>query len=179
LDAHPGVSRDDNDRYSLSVWPYATAGQVAYKLGYSDLASLTVERYEWAAAQSGDELSVLVGDYQRAGELIATADWNAALPFLEKSRSRIEPQLGKANPVVLSVWGNLHLKSGLAAARDGKRDLADTHLAEAQETAQRIGADRDDYRLCFGPTNVNAPARSALAGHLAPPAKEKSRNKAI
>ena len=150
------LTGSDRERaFGLLAEAYAAAGQVTYKLGYSDLGSLTVERYEWAAAQSGDELSVLVGDYQRAGELIGAADWNSALPFLEKSRTRIEPQLGKANPVVLSVWGNLHLKSGLAAARAGKRDLADTHLAEAKETAQRIGADRDDYRLCFGPTNVN------------------------
>jgi hypothetical protein len=69
--------------------------------------------------------------------------------------SRLEPDLGKNNPAVLSVWGNLHLKSGLAAARAGKRDLADAHLGEARQTAQRLGTDRDDYRLCFGPTNVN------------------------
>ena len=43
----------------------------------------------------------------------------------------------------------------VAAARAGNRDLADAHLGEAQETAQRLGADRDDYRLCFGSTNVN------------------------
>lgn len=141
--------------FGLLAEAYAAAGQVAYKLGYIDLASLTTERYEWAVAQSGDELAVLVGDYLRAGELIMTAEWNSALPFLEKSRSRIEPNIGQNNPAVLSVWGNLHLKSGLAAARAGKRDLADAHLGEARQTAQRLGADRDDYRLCFGPTNVN------------------------
>jgi hypothetical protein len=84
-----------------------------------------------------------------------TAEWNSALPFLEKSRHRIESDIGQNNPVVLSVWGNLHLKSGLAAARAGKRDFADAHLGEAKETAKRVGVDRDDYRLCFGPTNVN------------------------
>ena len=141
--------------FGLLAESYAAAGQVAYKLGYIDLASLTVERYEWAAAQSGDELAVLVGAYQRAGEMIGTADWPSALRFLEKSRSRLESELGKHNPVVLSVWGNLHLKSGLAAARAGNRDLADAHLGEAKETAGRLGVDRDDYRLCFGPTNVN------------------------
>ncbi|MGH3871506.1 MAG: helix-turn-helix domain-containing protein [Pseudonocardiaceae bacterium] len=141
--------------FGLLAEAYTAAGQVAYKLGYIDLASLTVERYEWAAAHSGDELAVLVGDYQRAGEMIGTADWSSALRFLEKSRSRIEPDIGKNNPVVLSVWGSLHLKSGLAAARAGNRDLADAHLDEAQHTAQRVGTDRDDYRLCFGPTNVN------------------------
>jgi uncharacterized protein HemY len=53
------------------------------------------------------------------------------------------------------MWGSLHLKSGLAAARSGNRELADDHLNEARETARRIGRDRDDYRLCFGLTNVN------------------------
>jgi len=94
-----------------------------------------VDRYECAAAQSGDELAVLVGDYQRAGEMIGTADWLSALRFLERSRSRLEPEVGKSDPIVLSVWGNLHLKSGLAAARTGNRDLADAHLDEAQQTA--------------------------------------------
>lgn len=141
--------------FGLLAECYAAAGQVVYKLGYVDLASLTVERYEWASANSGDELAVLAGDYQRAGELIGTADWSSALRFLERSRSRIEPGLGKASPPTLSMWGNLHLKSGLAAARAGNRQLADAHLAEARETAERIGDDRDDYRLCFGPTNVN------------------------
>jgi transcriptional regulator with XRE-family HTH domain len=141
--------------FGLLAEAYAAAGQVVYKLVYIDLASLTVERYEWAAAQSGDELSVLAGDYQRAGELIGTADWSSALQFLEKSRSRIESEIGQKNAPLLSIWGSLHLKSGLAAARAGKKDLADSHLAEARETACLIGMDRDDYRLCFGPTNVN------------------------
>ena len=141
--------------FGLLAETYAAAGQLTYKLGYIDLGSLTVERYEWASAQSGDELAVLAGDYQRAGEMIGTADWDLALRFLEHSRSRVESETRRDDPVVLSMWGNLHLKSGLAAARAGKRDVADGHLNEARETAARIGHDRDDYRLCFGPTNVN------------------------
>jgi hypothetical protein len=152
---HQLTGTDRERAFSLLAEAYAAAGQVVYKLGYVDLASLAVERYEWAAAQSGDELAVLVGDYQRAGELIATADWSTALRFLESSRHNIEDRIGHGAAPLLSMWGNLHLKSGLAAARAGQRELADSHLAEARETATRIGSDRDDYRLCFGPTNVN------------------------
>ncbi|MFT7837329.1 helix-turn-helix domain-containing protein [Saccharothrix sp. BKS2] len=141
--------------FGLLAEAYAAAGQVVYKLGYTDLASLTVERYEWAAARSGDELAVLAGDYQRAGELIGTADYASALRFLEKRRSTIEREVGENDAPLLSMWGSLHLKSALAAARAGNRELADDHLGEARETADRIGRDRDDYRLCFGPTNVN------------------------
>ncbi|WP_280401334.1 helix-turn-helix domain-containing protein [Nocardia carnea] len=140
--------------FGLLAEAYAAASQVVYKLGYIDLASLAVDRYEWAAARSGDQLAVLAGDYQRAGEMIGVADWAGAERFLERSRRQIESEIGKGDPKVLSMWGNLHLKSGLAAARAGRRDTADAHLAEATETAARIGVDRDDYRLCFGPTNA-------------------------
>lgn len=140
--------------FGLLAEAYYAAGQLASKLGYTDLASMSVDRYEWAAARSGDELAMLVGDYRRAGELICLADCATARRLLDESRSRIEDRLAHADAPTLSTWGNLHLKSGLAAARAGDRAGADAHLAEAKETADRIGADRDDYRLCFGPTNV-------------------------
>lgn len=152
---HTLTGHSQERAFGLLSEAYCAASQFAYKLGYIDLASLAVDRYEWAAAQSGDELAVLVGDYQRAGEMICAADWTSALRLLEGSRSRIEDQIGKGDLPTLATWGNLHLKSGLAAARSGRRDLADAHLAEAKEAAVRIGVDRDDYRLCFGPTNVN------------------------
>ncbi len=133
---------------------YCAALQVVHKLGYLDLASLTEDRYEWAAARCGDELAVLRGDYGRAGELITSGEFAGAREYLERSRATIEDRLGHADAPTLSMWGNLHLKSALAAARAGDRDGADAHLAEASETAARIGIDRDDYRMCFGPTNV-------------------------
>lgn len=140
--------------FGLLADAYYAADQFASKLGYTDLASLSVDRYEWAAGQSGDELAVLVGDYRRAGELISLADWASAQRLLAASRAWLEPGLAGADQPALAVWGSLHLKSGLAAARAGDRATADAHLAEARGTAARIGADRDDYRLCFGPTNV-------------------------
>jgi transcriptional regulator with XRE-family HTH domain len=140
--------------FGLLAEAYYAAGQLASKLGYTDLASISVDRYEWAAERSGDELAVLVGSYQRAEELICLDDCATARRLLDDARSCIEDRLGHVDPPTLATWGNLHLKSGLAAARAGDRTGADAHLAEAKEAADRIGVDRDDYRLCFGPTNV-------------------------
>ncbi|MEV0342783.1 helix-turn-helix transcriptional regulator [Nocardia sp. NPDC050713] len=164
--------------FGLLAEAYAATSQVAYKLGYIDLASLAVDRYEWAAAQSGDQLAVLAGDYQRAGEMIGTADWSGAERFLESSRRRIESDLHREDPATLAMWGNLHLKSGLAAARAGRRDTADAHLAEAAETAERLGQDRDDYRLCFGPTNVDI-WRVGLAVEMMDGTEAVKRSKAV
>lgn len=151
---HHYTGPDREKVFGLAAEAYASTGQVAWKLREVDLSSLCVDRYEWAAEQSGDLLAVLAGDYQRAGEFLGTADWSTALAFLEHSRSMIEADLSAGDPATLAMWGNLHLKSGLAAARAGDRAAADAHLVEARATADRIGADRDDYRLCFGPTNV-------------------------
>ncbi len=153
--AHVCRGADRERVFGLLAEAYYAVDQVLSKLGYADLASLAVDRYEWAAERSGDPLAVLIGHYRRAGELITAADWDAAARLLESSRSTIEDRLGDGDPATLSVWGNLHLKSGLAASRAGRRDKSDDHLAEAREAAQRIGTDRDDYRLFFGPTNVD------------------------
>jgi hypothetical protein len=89
-----------------------------------------VDRYEWAADRSGDELAVLVGVYRRARELICLDDC-ATAQRLEDARARLEDRLGRPEPPTLATCGNPHLKSGLAAARAGDCAGADAHLTEA------------------------------------------------
>jgi transcriptional regulator with XRE-family HTH domain len=133
---------------------YDSARQFAYKLGYSDLATLLADRYAWAAAQSGDPLAVAVGDTMRAAELIAAGHWTGAERVMDSSMANLEPDLTRAGPEALAVYGYLHLEAALATARAGKTDATWAHHAEAVSVAERIGVDRDDYRLAFGPTNA-------------------------
>lgn len=141
--------------FGLMAETYAAAGQVAYKLGYDDLYAMTVDRYEWSAHRASDVGAGATAAYLRAGLLIGAAEFRPALRYLDHFRTNeLEPALSTGSPSLLSMWGNLHLKSGLAASRAGDADTADSHLAEAEATAGRLGVDRDDYRLAFGPTNV-------------------------
>jgi hypothetical protein len=140
--------------FGLLAETYDAARQLTYKLGYIDTAALIADRYEWAARQSGDPLAVRVGDTMRAAELIGCGAWDAAQRVMATSLDALEPELGRAGAPTWSVWGYLHLEAGLASARAGDADTTSSHLAEAREAAARIGDDRDDYRLWFGPTNV-------------------------
>jgi hypothetical protein len=60
----------------------------------------------------------------------------------------------------LSVYGSAHLRSAILAARAARSGVPDcarqawSHLDAARAVAARIGADRDDYGLAFGPSNV-------------------------
>jgi transcriptional regulator with XRE-family HTH domain len=147
--------QDTDELYGLLAEAYAAAGQVAYKLGYADLSSLTTERVEWAASKSGDPLASAAADFYVAGELIATAEWNGALDYLEVARHNIEDELRTGDEAALAMYGQLHLKSGLAAARAGDADAADDHLAEARELAEHVNPGSDHYRLAFDTDSVN------------------------
>ncbi|WP_256673366.1 helix-turn-helix domain-containing protein [Nocardia cyriacigeorgica] len=133
---------------------YYSSHSLAHKLGYTDLAALAIERLAWAARESGNRLWIATAQFQRASLLTASGDWTTALAYLERCRSDIEPRLGLGLRDDLIAWGGLHLQSGLAASRSGKRDLSDAHLAEARDAALRLGDDLDPI-LSFGPTNVS------------------------
>lgn len=133
---------------------YYSAHSLSHKLGFADLAALAVERMAWAAGASGDPVWTAAAQFQRAAILTSGGDWNAALRFLETCRTDIEPRLAAGHRSDLIAWGGLHLQSGLAAARSGRRDLADAHLAEARETADRMNEHDYDLVLTFGAANV-------------------------
>ncbi|MCS7475923.1 helix-turn-helix domain-containing protein [Umezawaea endophytica] len=140
--------------YGLLAEAYAAAGQVVWKLGYPDLSSLTTERVEWAARKSGDPLAIAAADFYVAGELIAAAEWSGALRYLDDARHRIEDEARSGNEAALSMYGVLHLKSGLAAARAGDAVTSDSHLDEARDTASRVQPGSDYYRLAFDADSV-------------------------
>jgi transcriptional regulator with XRE-family HTH domain len=150
---YEGAERDRV--HGLLAEAYAAAGQVAYKLGYADLSSLTTERVEWAAARSGDQLAMAAAAFYRAGELIATAEWRGALDFLDSARDAIADRLRTQDEAALAMHGVLHAKSGLAAARAGDSDLSDAHLAEAQHAARHVTGGSDYYRLAFDTDSAN------------------------
>ncbi len=132
---------------------YYSAHSLAHKLGYTDLAALAIDRLAWAASEADDYLWIATSQFHRAAILTSGGNWTAALVFLERCRASVEPRLSAGHRRDLTAWGGLHLQSGLAAARSGRRDLADSHLAEAHQTAIRVGDDNDPI-LSFGPTNV-------------------------
>ncbi|MEV6136527.1 helix-turn-helix transcriptional regulator [Nocardia sp. NPDC051990] len=134
---------------------YSSARSLAHKLGYTDLATMAVERLWWAAHMSGDKVWMAAAQFHRASVLTSAGDWNSALTYLDDCRADMESRVGSGDPADLIGWGSLHLQSGLAAARAGDRDTADAHLAEAKAAADRIGnPDFHDPVLSFGTANV-------------------------
>jgi hypothetical protein len=91
---------------------------------------------------------------------MAVGAYGQALTLMEQVRSDLGDDISAMSKPTLSVYGSAHLRSAILAARAAKTSgpgyaqEAWAHVDAAREVAARIGADRDDYGLAFGPSNV-------------------------
>jgi hypothetical protein len=130
----------------------ATARLLA-KLGAMDLAWMAAERAYLAAERSGDPLLAAVSDFRLAHAFLSAGRFAQAQRVAWSLRWHSNSN-GELAAALLSVWGGLNLVAAVIASRQGDRDLALEHLAEAETAAGWIGEDRNDYHTRFGPTNV-------------------------
>jgi transcriptional regulator with XRE-family HTH domain len=152
--AHRLADGDEKNRaYGLLAEAYGAADAVVYKLGYTDLSSLAVDRVCWASLRSGDQLLVGASYWLRSGSFLAGGAYAEANALLTWAREDLEPLLGRADERTWSVYGSLHLKQSIVAARSKDADAAWAHIAEAKRAAMASG-DNNYYQLAFGPTNV-------------------------
>lgn len=146
------VSDKNRERlFGVLAQAYYAVECLASGLGYEDLYLLAIERYEWAAQRSGDPLLVAAAQWGRAGPIMRSAAYRPGLALLERAREEMEP-LGGDEPT-LAVYGSLHLRSALLAARAGDSDTTYAHIGEARNLAARTG-ETDHYQLEFGPSNA-------------------------
>lgn len=140
---------------------------------YQALAAAFVRQHEadaaWVAADraireaelSGDLLSVFAGIYRLCHAFVRLKRLDQAEHAAVTAISALE-QSGSSEltPQHLSVLGSLHLVLALVHARSGARSSARQQIDAARRVGRRLGEDRNDFNLEFGPTNVEIQAVS-------------------
>ncbi|MQS05719.1 helix-turn-helix domain-containing protein [Streptomyces alkaliphilus] len=146
--------RDREEAHALLALTYQGAAMVLGKVGETELAWIAADRGLAAAQISGQ--SAVLGSLFRAVThcLLATGRFAPAIQLVNDAAATMQPELADANDEHLSVYGTLFLTGAMAAARAEDRATTQTFLREADETAQRLGADANHLWTAFGPTNV-------------------------
>jgi hypothetical protein len=147
--------------YALLAEAYGGISGLAHQLGYADLRALTLDRIEWAARLSGDPLRVARTQWSRGASLLGAAAYDHGLALMERTRAEIAGDAADPDERARSVYGSLHLRSAVLAARAGRRQQSDAHLAEAQDVAATVDAGANHYGMEFGSANVALHAVSA------------------
>lgn len=134
---------------------YQAVSAMMSKLGEPDAAWIAADRAARVAEAQDDPLALAASLFRMAHVFLGLGQLAqaqaVAQPAVESLKDRAATD---ASPEVLSLWGAFHLVLAIAAARDNDRAKAREHLRHAQEIADRIGEDRNDFGTEFGPTNV-------------------------
>lgn len=123
------------------------------QLGYHDLAWTAVDNGATAATKLGDPLLKACSAWDRCGVLLHTGSLAEVITVAEAAMEELQDQLSDPAPQALSLWGALNLRCAIASARRHDATTAWVYLAEAEATAARIGADRNDFQTVFGRAN--------------------------
>lgn len=134
---------------------YQIASSSLRNLGEYELAWLAADRGVTVAHRAGDELLAGMATFRVGLALLALGRARPALELNVSIANRLAPSNGRdASPQRLSVYGMLLLQGAMAAAKVGDSATKEDLLGAAEEAANWLGADRNHYWSCFGPTNV-------------------------
>ncbi|MFI6286020.1 helix-turn-helix domain-containing protein [Streptomyces sp. NPDC051018] len=131
---------------------YRTAYDVTTKLGFQDLATIALDRMDWAARRASDPLLGGMRQYMRALAYFRASEYGTGQRLISLGLAALEQaEAGRVRDV---VTGQLHLGAAVLAGRDKDLDRAEGHLGEARRLADRTGPAEKVHWLSFGPTNV-------------------------
>lgn len=140
---------------------YRTAYDVATKLGYPDLAQLSLARLDWAAQRGSDAVLGGMYHYLRALTYLREGKYRTGNRLVHLGLSTLEQADASRERRV--VTGQLHLGAAVMAGRAHDADQAHMHLGEAEQIAAETGDAMKVHWLAFGPTNVGVHRVSVLA----------------
>ena len=140
--------------YALLAEAYGGVSGLAYQLGYGDLRALALDRIEWASHQSGDPLRIARTQWSRGASLLGAAVYDQGLSLTERTRSELGGYVAQMDEPTRSVYGSLHLRSAVLAARAGRRQDSDAHLGEARRIAGTVSQEANFYGMEFGLANA-------------------------
>jgi transcriptional regulator with XRE-family HTH domain len=133
------------------------AGLSTKLLGYTSLAWIAAQACERAGNVAGDPVGQAGAQYLLAQTLL-TQPGAAAASLAQSAGAADRLQSSLTTDAGLQMYGMLHLHAGLTTAAMGGDPSA--HLAEATETAGRVGEYGDAFALNFGKQNAGIWAMS-------------------
>lgn len=133
---------------------YHLLQEVMARLGEPDLSWIAAHQSIHAAREVDDPALVAASAWRVCHAALRVDNLDEVYDVATAAAAELRPALREPAPEGLSAYGALQLVGAVAAARADDRAAADGFLGEARRTATRLGADRNDFWMTFGPTNV-------------------------
>jgi transcriptional regulator with XRE-family HTH domain len=146
---------DRKTAFRLTAETYQATAAAMAKLRETDLAWIAGDRSVTAAERAGAALLAAAGEFRIAHAFLSGNRADQGLRTALTTTAALEQQgLQGASTEHVALWGAMNLVGAVLAIRANAEDVARGCMRKAEEAAQRIGEDRNDFHTEFGPTNV-------------------------
>ncbi|WP_084718871.1 helix-turn-helix domain-containing protein [Streptacidiphilus carbonis] len=145
--------------YLLLSRTYQALSAAFVRQDEADAAWVAADRAVLAAERSGNALHVCASVFRMVQAFVRLRSLGQAEHAASTAIEALE-DLNSDSPEALSVLGSLHLAMALVHARASARIEARDEIAKARTIAARLGENRNDFNLEFGPINVEIQAVS-------------------
>ncbi|MHA7956190.1 helix-turn-helix domain-containing protein [Streptomyces sp. L500] len=162
--ARTAPERERPQVYGLLARAYQAMAAAFVRQNEADAAWVAADRAIAAAEMSGRVLDVFAGTFRLAHACLRLKRYDQAEHVAQTAvhalARHVQAGAAEETPAVLSLLGSLHLVLAQVHARCGNRSAARGEVGRARRAAERLGEDRNDFNLEFGPTNVEIQAVS-------------------
>jgi len=154
--ARRATGKDAAEVHALRARAYQAVSAAFARQDEADAAWVAADRAITAAEQAGGTTSVIAGHFRLAHAFLRLGRYDQAEHVTTVAIAALRSRAEAANATLaeLSLYGAMNLVQAVISAHESDRSRAREHLAEAERTASRIGADRNGFDTEFGPTNV-------------------------
>lgn len=139
---------------AVSARVHHLAATTLSKIGESDLAWIAAERAMQAADEADDPLVLASAARSGTHALLAVGRFDDAMELGDAAARWLDPRMAAGDPAALSLYGMLHLRTAVAAARRQDRSTATELIGRAARAADQLGEDANYWQTGFGPSNV-------------------------
>ncbi|WP_312018453.1 helix-turn-helix transcriptional regulator [Streptomyces sp. I05A-00742] len=148
--------------YGLLARTYQALSAAFTRQDEADAAWVAADRSIAAAEMSGHVLDVFAGTYRLAHACVRLGRYDQAEHVAQAAVDALgrNSEETASSAEELSLLGSFHLVLAVIHARRGDRAGARRETEHARHVARRVGRNRNDFDLEFGPTNVEIQAVS-------------------
>jgi hypothetical protein len=145
---------DGRAAFQVAASAYQAVSATMAKLRQVDAAWVAGERSITAAERGEAPLLAVAGAFRIAHGFLSGGQTSEALRTALSAAAALEDQMPDGPPELVALWGALNQAAAVIATRASEEETARECMRKAEDAAQRIGADRNDFETEFGPTNV-------------------------
>ncbi|MFJ8212326.1 helix-turn-helix domain-containing protein [Streptomyces sp. NPDC096033] len=162
LSARTAAPEQQRDIHALLARTYQALAAAFVRQNEADAAWVAADRAIREAELAGEPLGVFAGIYRLCHAFVRLKHLDQAEHAATTAVNVLQQHVETHDPTPehLSVLGSLHLMLALVHARAGERSFARQEIDAARSIGRRLGQDRNDFNLEFGPTNVEIHAIS-------------------